>query len=76
MVLGDKGPCSYLEDLTHGSAPVGTIGFMNVDELVMLPKDGGGLYWETPTAARAAAMRSLNILPSESHSVLEKTGCK
>jgi hypothetical protein len=44
--------------------------------LVMLPKDGGGLYWETPTAARAAAMRSLNILPSESHSVLEKTGCK
>jgi hypothetical protein len=45
---------------------------MNVDELVMLPKDGGGVYWDTPTAARAAATRSLNILPSGRHGIAEE----
>jgi hypothetical protein len=42
--------------------------------LVMLPKDGGGVYWEAPTAARAAVSRTLNISSTRYLSKLEEIG--
>jgi len=43
---------------------------MNVVELVAL----GMAYWDAPTAVRAAAIRSLNMLPLQFHRYRRKGG--